>query len=147
MKTLLLSILVLAALCCLSQPVFAGTDSWGPVGPNCKGVQDTIQHRCEFVHTQLFVGRDGTPFDQWNLITVESGVVTDVTCQIDPRATNIFQYMGVVPPEFGGTKANPWKGSHYGDVAICRGWINGGNGPVTMTVTYESAAQKKQKSK
>jgi hypothetical protein len=133
MKTLLLSIIVLGALCCsLSQPAFAGTDSWGPVGPNCVGVQNTAQHICEFIRTQLRIGQSGDPFDQWNLITVEPGVVTDVTCQIAQGATSIFQYMGAL-----GNKANPWKGSHYGNVAICRGWINGGNGPVTMTVTYQ----------
>lgn len=126
-----LGILALGACCCFlfSHPAFAQSDVW-TVGPNCVGVQNTDQHRCEFIRTQLFIGQSRDRFDQWNLITVEPGVVTDVTCQTS--GTNIFQYLGAL-----GDKSNPWKGAHYSNVAICRGWINGGNGPVTMTVTYQ----------
>jgi hypothetical protein len=131
MKTLLLSVLVLGALCCsLSQPAFAGTDTW-TVGPNCVGVNNSAQHICEFIRTQLRVGADTTPYDQWNIIVAEAGTVTSVKCQTS--GTHLFQYMGA----FNGDKSNPWTGAHYGNVGICRGWINGSNGPVTITVTYQ----------
>lgn len=139
MKTLWLGILILGAFCCaFSHPAYAATDTW-KVGPNCKGVQNTAQHMCEFVHTQVIIANDGTPYDQWDLIFVEPGVVTDVTCRTE--GPNIFRNLGAAPPPLGGNKANPWTGSHYGNVGICRGWINGGNGPVTMTVTYQQVSK------
>jgi hypothetical protein len=111
-----------------------GTDVWD-VGPNCVGVTNTAQHICEFIHTQVIIGASRDPFDQWNVIVVEPGIVTGVTCQTS--GSNIFQYMGAVPPQYGGTKANPWQGSHYANIGICKGWINGGNGPVKITATYQ----------
>ena len=137
MKTLVLLVSVLAVVgACFwfttVRPAYAagGTDVW-QVGPNCVGVTNTAQHVCEFAHTQLRVGEDRTPYDQWDLIVIEPGTVTNVTCQI--MAPNLMPYTG----GFGGAKTNPWAGAHYGNVGICRGWINGGNGPVKVTATYQ----------
>ncbi|MGC1477178.1 MAG: hypothetical protein WA804_15125 [Terriglobales bacterium] len=97
--------------------------------PNCKD-SAPAQRWCEFKRTQLHVGGDNTPYDQWNLIVQAAGPVKTVTCTI--TGTNQFEYMAA----FGGPKRNPFPGDIYGDVAICRGWINGGEAPVTVTVTY-----------
>jgi hypothetical protein len=142
MKTLLLSILALGVCCCLfsnsavaqkkNAPKAAPapqTDSWPNVPANCQGVQNTGQHICQFVRTQVRIGADANPFDQWNLVAVEPGTVTGVSCQT--AGTNIFEYGGS-----NGPKRNPFPGDHYGNVGICRGWINGGIGPVSMSVTY-----------
>jgi hypothetical protein len=107
-----------------------GTDTW-TVGPNCVGVTNTAQHVCEFAHTQLHVGADPTPYDQWDLIVIEPGIVTSVSCQI--MGPNSMPYTA----GFGGSKVNPWAGAHYSNVGICRGWINGGNGPIKVTATYQ----------
>jgi len=128
-KTLVLGILVLGACCCLfSNTAHAQTITWNP-RPNCKD-SAPAQRWCEFKRTQLHVGEDHTPYDQWNLIVEAPGPVKSVTCQI--TGTNQFEYMAA----FGGPKRNPFPGDHYGNVAICRGWINGGEAPVIVTVTY-----------
>jgi hypothetical protein len=106
-----------------------GTDVW-KVGPNCQGVTNTAQHICEFGRTQLHVAGDGTPYDQWDIIVVEPNPVTSVSCEL--LAPNLIPFKAA----FGGSNASPWAGSHYGNVGICRGWINGGNGPVQITATY-----------
>jgi hypothetical protein len=116
------------------------TDTW-QVGPNCKGVNNTPQHRCDFVPTQVKIGNDNTLFDQWNLIAIEPGVVTDVSCQT--FGSNLFEFRGAVPPR--SSKRNPFPGEYYGNVAICKGWINGANGPVKMTVAYRRAVRTKKK--
>ena len=121
---------IVGAYFCFSnaRPTHAagGSDVW-QVGPNCVGVTNTAQHYCDFVRNQLGIA----PYDQWNIVVVEPGKVTGVTCQT--TGPNIFQFMGA----FNGDKRNPWEGSHYGNVGICRGWINGGNGPVKITANYE----------
>jgi hypothetical protein len=143
MKRLVLLVSVLALvgtyfLFSNERPVRAagGTDVW-QVGPNCVGVANTAQHVCEFYHTQLLIGGSGDPFDQWDLIVIEPAPVTSVTCQT--MGTHLFQYRGAIPdrPGWGHSMANPWEGSHYGNVGICRGWINGGNGPVTIRAIYQ----------
>jgi hypothetical protein len=113
-----------------------GTDTW-TVGPNCVGVTNTPQHICEFLHTQLLIGASRDPFDQWDLIVIEPGTITSISCQT--MGTNIFQYRGAIPdrPGWGHSMANPWDGSHYGNVGVCKGWINGGNGPVKVTAIYQ----------
>ena len=130
-KTLVLGIFVLGAYCCLLlNTAHAQTITW-TVKPNCNGFTPTAGHWCEFKRTQLRVGGDNTPYDQWNLIVEAPGPVTDVSCK--QTGPNQFEYMAA----FGGPKRNPWPGDHYGNVAICRGWINGGEAPVIVTVTYQ----------
>jgi hypothetical protein len=132
-KFMLGVLLLVVGACCIATlhraHAAGGPDVW-IVGPNCQGVKNTEQHVCEFSRTQLHVGEDHTPYDQWTIVVIEPSTVTGVTCQI--MAPNMMPYMGA----FGGDKANPWAGSHYGNVGICRGWINGGNGPLKITATY-----------
>jgi hypothetical protein len=137
MKTIL-SLCILILVACLAatpRPAQAagGTDSWTSVNANCDGVANTAQHICEYKYTLVFIKGDNTPFNEWLHMTVEPGNVTDVRCQT--HGTNIFRLEGSVPP--GNHKENPWAGTHYGNIALCRGWINGGNGPVDMIVTYQ----------
>src|SRR5882757_6422235 len=139
-KLLLFGVLALGGVCWFANArtslAAGGTDVW-KVGPNCVGVTNTAQHVCEFLHTQLLIGASRDPFDQWNLIVIEPGTVTSVTCKTE--GSNLFQYRGAIPdrPGWGHSMANPWEGSHFGNVGVCRGWINGGNGPVTITATYQ----------
>lgn len=139
-KTLVLGVLVLASVCLwFANPhparAAGGTDNWAGVPANCQGAKTDGRHVCEFIHTQVRIGADANPFDQWTLVAIEPGIVADVTCTT--HGTNIFRILGSAPPQWGGNKANPWKGSHYGDVAVCSGWINGGIGPVDMSVIYQ----------
>jgi hypothetical protein len=118
------------------------TDTFERVPANCQGVTSNERHVCEFIPTQVTIQNDPTPYDQWNLIAVEPGKVTSVSCQM--AGTHLFEFQasnGSKP------KRNPFPGETFGNVAMCRGWINGGVGPVTMTVTYAQAAGTKKPAK
>jgi hypothetical protein len=129
-RTLVFGTLVLGACCCLfSSSAIAQTITWQP-RPNCKDATPA-QRWCEFKRTQLHVGGDNTPYDQWNLIVEAPGPVTDVSCKI--TGPNQIEYGAA----FNGPKRNPFPGDHYGNIGICRCWINGGEAPVVVTVTYQ----------
>jgi len=79
----------------------------------------------------------GNWFDQWNVIAIEAGPVTQVTCSY--QNSQLFRFEFPVDKQ----ATNPWPGEHYGNVGLCRGWIDGGNGPVSINVTYTSAKKGK----
>jgi len=111
-------------------PMFHDTDqsgnkyvvSWDP-DPNCSGFDHAPNHQCNFTHTQQSFAGDNTPYDHWELKLEAPGPVTSVTCQ--PRGSNEF---------------NQVKGDTTGEIdghtAICKGWINGGDAPIHITVYY-----------
>ena len=134
MKSPTFGLLVLGMCYCLSsRPTVADdlvTDTW-QVGPNCSGVVSTSQHICDFIRTQVFFPGDGTAYDQWNLIVVEAGPVVSVSCQT--TGSNEFHYK----QGHQASKPQTVPGDHYGNVGVCRGWINGGNAPVSITAQYQ----------
>ena len=122
------------------------SDTWTNVPANCQGAQISVTHICRFLQTQIIIQGNvikeeikdpakikSTPYDQWNLIAVEPGPVTHVTCTHHGGWLSRFEL-----PVHGYHDDNPWDGEYYGNVGMCRGWINGGNGPVDMSVTYQS---------
>jgi hypothetical protein len=98
--------------------------------PNCKDAPFAYGHVCEINLTPTTIGNDNTPYNQWTLSVWVPGIVTAVTCQL--TGSNQFEYWAA----FGGPKRNPFPGEFYGNVGFCRGWINGGEAPVIMTVYY-----------
>jgi hypothetical protein len=92
---------------------------------NCNGKYGLLRvdgtHRCEIDRTQKKVGDDNTPFDTWSLwIDAPQGaLVTEVSCI--PLGQNIVQVQGI--PQ--------------GQTGLCTGLINGGTGPIRMTIKWK----------
>lgn len=92
---------------------------------NCNGkygllrVDDT--HRCDIEPTRINEPNDNTPFDTWSLwIDAPQGaLVYDVTCE--PRGQNIIKTRGI----------------YQGQTGMCTGEINGGIGPILMTIKWK----------
>jgi hypothetical protein len=97
--------------------------SWD-TDPNCSGFDHAATHRCNFTHTQTSFAGDNTPYDHWELKLQTPGPVTSVLCQ--PTGSN----------EFNQVKGDP-NGEIDGHWATCKGWINGGDAPIHMTVYYQ----------
>jgi hypothetical protein len=133
-KTLVLGILVLGACCCFlfRHPVFAQAPNpiVFTVNGNCDNDPHTPHQWCTFLHTQIRLGASRDPFDQWNLIVEAPAPVKKVTCYYTgPNEFHYLQYKEANKPQ---TVA----GEIYGNNGICRGWINGGKAPVSITVAY-----------
>lgn len=92
--------------------------------PTCRGFTDDGQHRCSFTRTQTSFAGDNTPFDHWDMSVKAPGAVSNVVCQT--TGSN----------EFNEVKGDT-KGLIEGDWGRCKGWINGGDAPVNLTVYYE----------
>lgn len=92
---------------------------------NCNGnygllrVDDT--HRCDIERTQIHVGGDTTGYDTWSLwIDAPQGaLVYDVSCV--PMAEHIIQVQGI----------------SQGQTGLCTGLINGGVGPIRMSIKWK----------
>jgi hypothetical protein len=92
---------------------------------NCRGKYELLRvddtHRCEIDRTQIHVGASNDPFDTWSLwIDAPQGAqVYEVDCQ--PLGQNIIQVQGI--PQ--------------GQTGLCTGLINGGIGPIRMTIKWK----------
>jgi hypothetical protein len=91
--------------------------------PACLHVGSDATHRCSFEHAQVSFPGDNTPYDRWNLLLEAPGPVYDVLCE--PLGTH----------EFNEVKGDA-RGQGESNIARCSGWINGGDGPIRMTVKY-----------
>jgi hypothetical protein len=95
------------------------------IDPACHETdRQDAKHICQFAHTQTSFAGDNTPYDQWNISLEAPGPVYDVECE--PLGSNEFNEVKGVT-----------KGENDGNFARCRGWINGGDGEIKMTVLYK----------
>jgi hypothetical protein len=130
MKTLL-CVLALGACCCLfSNAASAQQSIFWKVKPNCK---DYIppDHTCQLVDQAVTINGDTTPYHEWILTIKAPRIVTGVKCHL--TGDHQFEYAG---PDGNSPKRNPFPGTWDGFVGMCRGWINGGDAPVEMTVFF-----------
>jgi hypothetical protein len=136
MKRLIMSLGVLAiGICCwvsFPRPAHAhgGSFSW-TIDPACKNYSPTPQRWCNFLRTQIRLGASQDAFDQWNVIAEAPGPVTSVTCKT--TGSNEFHFLQYMQEN----KPAEVPGDHYGNVATCRGWINGSDANIVITVTYK----------
>jgi len=91
--------------------------------PACLHVGSDATHFCRLEHAQVSFPGDNTPYDRWNLSLEAPGPVYEVRCE--PLGTN----------EFNEVKGDA-RGQIDSNTARCSGWINGGDGPIRMTVRY-----------
>ena len=127
-------ILALGAFCWVifSRPVAAQakTLTW-KIDPACKNYNPTPQRWCDFFQTQIHLGESNDACDQWNVTAEAPGVVTDVSCKTTGAGEfHFLQYKEANKPQV-------VPGQHYGNIGVCRGWINGGDANIEITVTYK----------
>jgi hypothetical protein len=94
--------------------------------PACHNFVADATHRCKFTHTQMSFAGDNTPYDHWDLSVQAPGAVYAVECQT------------VASNEFNEIKGDT-RGEIDGSWARCKGWINGGDGPVNVHAFYKQS--------